>query len=160
MKVGVVVLIDVDLGKGAKIHGVRTSTECTVVLIRVEDLHRQRLPAAGRPAIQKPRPALTDATVLFFDVRDQLIGDGVAPGSHAGGIDCIRIIVVRRRVLDLDDQHAWLIWLDPALVVTPGFLLLDTVVAVDVEAFAELPASDPGSGGVSRKLLTSAGKCP
>jgi hypothetical protein len=62
-------------------------------------------------------------------------------------------------VLDLDARKRGKSGADPLPVEGVRLLLLDAVVAVDLEALAVL-AGQSGSGGVSRKPPKSAGKWP
>ena len=59
--VGVRVLIDVDDGEGAKVDRVRAGGVGGVEVVRVEHLHGERFPAAGRSAVGGARPARADA---------------------------------------------------------------------------------------------------
>ena len=76
--IGVLVLVDIDHRVGAEVDRVGAGGVAAVVLLGIEDLGRQGLPAAGRAAVEESRPAGADAAVFLLEVRNQLIGDGVA----------------------------------------------------------------------------------
>src|SRR6185369_13809959 len=63
LRVGVVsilMLVNIDDGVSAKIDGIGTRDPRAVVLIRVENLCGHCLPATGRAAVEKARPAFAD----------------------------------------------------------------------------------------------------
>ena len=132
--VGVRVLVDVDDGVGAEVDRVRAGGEGAVVLIRVEHLRGERLPAAGRAAVGEARPALPDAAEAPFDRRDQLLVDGIAVGPEVGRVHRVGVVVVRIGVLDLHDEEARKARRGPLLEEVIGLRLLDAVVAGQVEA--------------------------
>ena len=119
-----------------EVDGVGAGGKGAVVVVRIEDLHGQRLPAAGRAAVSEARPALADGAKLLFDGRNQLVLDGVAVGADVGRVHGVGVVVVGIGVLDLDDEHAREAGRDPLLVELVGLLLLDAVVAGQVEALA------------------------
>ena len=128
--ISVPVLVDVDHRVGAEVDRVGAGGEAAVVLVGIEDLGGQGLPAAGRAAVEEPRPAGAEASVLLLEVGDQLIGDGVAVGAEVLGVDGVGVVVIRVGVLDLDDDHARIVGPGPLLVELVGLLLLDAVVSV------------------------------
>ncbi len=134
--IDVLVLVDVDVGVGMEVDGVGAGGKGAVVVLRIEDLHGQSLPAAGRAAINKPRPALADSAKLLFDGRNQLCFDGVAIGAHVGRVHGVGVVIEGVGVLNLDDQHPRKARRNPLLIELVGLLLLDAVVAGQVEALA------------------------
>src|ERR1044072_8243579 len=108
--------VDVDDGIGAKVDRIRTRGPTAVVLVRIKHLHGQRFPTAVCAPINKSRPALSDAAKTFFDFGDQFVSDRVAVWSKIGGVDCVRIVVIRIRVLNLDDEKARKVWTGPVFV--------------------------------------------
>jgi len=93
-------------------------------------------PPAGRAAVREPGPALPEASELLFDERDQLVIDRVPVRPEVGRVDGVRVIVVRIRVLDLDDDEARHLRTDPLFVECVRILLLCPVVAVEFETIA------------------------
>ena len=91
-----------------------------------------------RAAEYDPRPTFTDPAKTFFDFGNQLVLDRIAVRSVVGRVHPVGIVVERRRVLDLDQQHAWKPLASPGLEQLPFQLLLDAVVALELEAFAVL----------------------
>ena len=155
--VGVLVLVDVDDGVGAKVDRIRAGDPAAVEVVGIEHLHRHRFPAARRPAVHEARPALADAAERLLDFRDQLVGDGVAVRTEVRGVHRVGVVVVRVGVLDLDDQNARKVGRGPVLVELVRLLLLDPVVASQVEALAVL-GLQVRIGRLSRKPPTSCGK--
>ena len=51
-------------------------------------------------------------------------------------VDSVAVVVVRIRVLHLDDHEAWHVGARPALVEVVGLLLLHAVVTLQVKAIA------------------------
>jgi hypothetical protein len=100
--VGVGVLVEVDAGVGAEVDRVRAGGEGAVVVVRVEDLNRQGLPAAGRATVEEAGPTLADAAEAALDLGQELAGDGVAVGAEVGRVDGVGVVVIGVRVLDLD----------------------------------------------------------
>src|SRR5258705_2215290 len=84
--VGVRVLVDVDHGIGAEVDGIGARAPGAVVLLGIEDLRRHGLPAARRSAVHEAGPAAAEGAVLLLEVRNQLVGDGVAVGPEVGGV--------------------------------------------------------------------------
>ncbi len=129
------VLLVVQIGRhvGVKVHRVRACDERAVVVVGIEHLHRQRLPAARRAAIHKPRPSLPDAAKLLLNRRNQLRLNRVAIRPQVRRVHRIAVVVVRIRVVDLHDQQSRLVRLNPVLVVLVALLLHDAVVALQVK---------------------------
>ena len=94
------------------------------------------IPAARGTTVREARPALADAPEPTLDFGDELVHDRVAPGALARAVHGIRIVVVRRRVLDLDEKHAREVGTRPVEIELVGQLLLDAVVTVDIETLA------------------------
>ena len=158
-RVGVLVLVDVDQRVGAEVDRVGAGGEGAVVHVRVEHLRRQCLPAPRRAAVGEARPAGADAAEALLDLRDQLLVDGIAIGTQVRRVHRVAVVVVRIGVLDLDHEEAREVRGDPLLVERIRLLLLDPVVAGEVEALgvvglevrirrggAELRRCPPGSG--------------
>src|SRR5688572_6663535 len=82
--VGVVVLVDIDNGVGAKIYRIGTRAPCAVIFVGVKNLSRKRFPAAGGTAIHETGPALADASKLFLNERHQLVSNGIAIWTKVG----------------------------------------------------------------------------
>ena len=78
----------------------------------------------------------------------QLLHDRVAVGAQVRRVHRVRVVVVGIGVLDLDDQHARKVRPGPLLVEVVGRLLLDAVVALELEALAVLALQV----GVRRRL--------
>ena len=72
----------------------------------------------------------------LLDLRHQLLHDRVAVRAVVRRVHRVRVVVERRRVLDLDEQHPRKALAGPVLVELPPVLLLDAVVAREREAFA------------------------
>ena len=104
--VGVLVLVNIDDRVGAEINRIGAGGKAAVKFLGIEDLGRQGFPAAGRAAVEKPRPAGAEAAVFLLEVGNQLVRDGVAVRPDIGRIDGVGIVIKRIRVLDLDDDHA------------------------------------------------------
>ncbi len=136
--VGVGVLVDVDDGVGAEVDRIRAGDVGAVERVRIEDLRGHRFPAAGRSAVHEARPAGAEAAVLLLEIRDQLVDDGVAVRPQVGGVHRVRVVVVRVGVLDLDHEHAREPGRRPVLVELIRLLVLDPVVAIQVEALRVL----------------------
>ena len=135
-EVGVLVLVDIDDGVGAKIDRIRARCPAAVVVVRIQHLHAERLPPAGRPAVHEARPRLADAAEGLLDVRHELVGDGIAVWAEVLRVHRVAVVVVRVGVLDLDDEEAWKVRPGPQLVEPVRLLLLGAVVAGQVEALA------------------------
>ena len=84
--IGIGVLVGIDVGQHelAEIDRIGAGSKGAVVVIRVLDLHAQRFPPAGGPAIEEPRPALAQTTELLLDRRHQFMGDGIAIRAKIG----------------------------------------------------------------------------
>ena len=106
----------------------------SVVVVRIEDLHGESLPSTRRAPIHKARPALAEAAKPFLDSWNQLVLDGVAVRTHVGRIHCVGVIIEGVCVLQLDDEDARKTWRNPLLIELISLLLLDTVVACEMEA--------------------------
>src|ERR1700754_1345298 len=130
--------IDVQNGVRAEVDRIGTRGPTAVVLVWIEHLHGHRFPAAGGTAVEKTRPAFADAAETFFDLRDQFISDRVTVWTKVGRIDGVGVVVIRVRVLDLDNDKAREVWPGPILVKLIRLLLNDAVVAVEFEACAVL----------------------
>ena len=135
----------------AEVDRVGAGRPAAVVLVGVEHLHGERLPAARRAAVHEARPALAEAAEPLLDLGDELVRDRIAVRAEVLRVHRVRVVVVRVRVLDLDDEEAREARARPVLVELVRLLLLDAVVAVELEALASTRASGSGSGGVSRK---------
>ena len=98
--------IDVDDLVIAEIDRVRARRKRAAVEIGIEHLVRERDPAAGRSARQQARPRLANHAELRFDGGNQLLHDRVAVRSVVLGVHAVRVVVVRRRMLQLDGDHA------------------------------------------------------
>ena len=146
--VRVLVLVDVHDGEGAEVDRVGTGGVGAVVLVGVEDLHAQRLPASRGPAVHEAGPAPAEGAVLLLEVRDELVRDRVTVGPEVRGVHRVGVVVVRVRVLYLDRDHAGEARARPVLVELVGALLLDAVVAVELETVAVLALQV----GVGRRL--------
>ena len=83
----------------AKVDGIRTGGKRRSVEVRVEDLVGEGDPAAGGSAGQHAGPRLANDPEAFFDGRNQLLHDGVAVGTAVVRIHTVRVVVVRRRML-------------------------------------------------------------
>ena len=100
--------------------------------------------------------------VFLLEVGDQLVRDGVAVWPEVGRIHGVRIVIIRVGVLDLDDDHAWIIGAGPFLVEAMGLILDDPVVAGQMEPIVVVglqvfvgrllaePAKSPGENGRGR----------
>ena len=92
-------------------------------------------PPVDPPYMNRAHPWPMPAEALL-DVRDELLDDGVAVGAEVRRVHGVRIVVVRVRVLDLDDQEPREARAGPVLVELVGVLLFGPVVARPVEAVA------------------------
>ena len=90
---------------------------------------------------------------LLLEVGQQLLDDGVTPGAGVGRVDGVAVVVERCRVLDLDHDDAREAGSRPLLVELVRVLLLDDVVAGEVEAGGEV-----GLQCRVRRLGTEAGE--
>ena len=134
--VGVPVLVEVHHRVRAEIDGVGTGDVGAVEVVGIEDLHRHGLPPAGGATVREAGPPLSDPPVPPLDLGDQLLHDGVAVGPLGLGVHRVRVVVVRRGVLDLHHQVPGEARGRPVLVELVLPLLLDVVVAVQAEAVA------------------------
>ena len=91
-EIGVVVVVDVDQGVGAEVDGIGTGGEGAVVLVGIEDLDSEGFPAAGGAAVEEAAPPFAEALELRFDVRNQLVGKGIAIGPDAGRVDGVGVV--------------------------------------------------------------------
>ena len=130
------IVVQIDVREGMEIDRIRTRDERTVVEIRMHHLHGERFPAAGRSAVDEPRPARAERAEFLFDRRNQFLLDRAAIRTDVERIDRVRIVVKRIRVLQFHDQHAREILRGPLLVEPVRLFLLDAVVAVQMETFA------------------------
>ena len=105
-------------------------------MIGIKHLHRDRFPPSGRTAPREARPALPDGAELFFQRRKQLGLNGITIRPDIRRIHSVRIVIERISVIDLCNQDARKVWRLPLLVQLVFFLLLDAVVAGDMEALA------------------------
>src|SRR5262249_13686727 len=90
----------------AEIDHVGAGNPCSVIEIRIENLRCKTLPSTGGSAVDGARPALADSAIVLLDVGDQLPRDGIAVGPDVRGIYGIRIVEVRCRVLDCDQDES------------------------------------------------------
>ena len=102
----VVVVVEVGGHVGVEVDRVGAGDEGAVVVVGIEHLDGEGLPAAGRAAVEEARPALADAAKLLFDGGHQLGFDGVAVGAEVGGVHGVAVVVERVGVLELDDEEA------------------------------------------------------
>ena len=149
--------VEVDGGVGVEVDRVGAGDEGSVVVVGVEHLHGDGLPPAGGTAVEEARPALADAAELGLDGGHQFGFDGGAPGADIGGVDGVRVVVVGVRVLDLDGKEAWEAGRDPLLVFLVSLLLLDEVVAREVEAVG-VHGLGVGVGRRGAKVLKAGGE--
>jgi hypothetical protein len=105
-KIGVLIGIDVDQRISPEVDRIRTERPCPVVLIGIEDLDGQGFPSPGGSAVERPRPALSDAAELPLDMGDELVGDGVAVRAQIGRIHGVGIVEIRVRMMDGHQDHA------------------------------------------------------
>ena len=87
-----------------------------------------------RAAVEEVGPAFVDAAELGFDLGDELGFEGVAVGAEVGGVYGVGVVIEGVGVLELDDEDAGEVGRGPLLVLVVGLLLLDAVVAGEVEA--------------------------
>ncbi len=90
-----------------EIDGVGAPAPGAAERVRVEDLHRERFPPAGRAAGQHPRPRLRDDAEAALELGDQLLDDRVAVRADVRRVHRVRRVVVRVRVADRHRDHAW-----------------------------------------------------
>src|SRR5262249_8356997 len=67
------------------------------------------------------------------DFRDQLISNGIAVWSKVRGINRVGVVVIRVRMLDLDDEKVGKVWPGPIFVELVSLLLNDAVVTREFE---------------------------
>jgi len=132
----ILVGVEIDIRVGAEVHRIGAGDECAIVVIGIEHLHGKRFPATGGTPVQEPRPALADATKLFFDRRDQFRFNGIAVRAEIGGVDGVGIVVKGIGVIDFSDKNARKIGARPSLVELVGLFLLNPVVSGNVKSFA------------------------
>ena len=100
------VLVEINVLVGMEIHRIGTRHPRAVVKVGIENLRRRRFPSARRSAECGPRPSLADAAILLLDRRNQLVVDGSPVRPHVGRIHVVGVVVVRVRVLDVNQDHA------------------------------------------------------
>src|SRR5581483_10516375 len=105
-EISMLVIVQISSDVRAKVHHVGTEDPSAVVKIRVENLRAQRLPSSGRAAEYRPCPPLAYGTKLLLDVWNQLLRDRVAIRSQVGRVHRVRVIEVRIRMLDLQDDYS------------------------------------------------------
>ncbi len=88
-------------------------------------------------AIQAPLNS-SGYAILLLDVRDQLLHEGVAVWTVVGRVHGVGVVVVRGGVLNLDHEHSGEARAGPVLVELIGILLLDPVVALELEPSARV----------------------
>src|ERR1051325_3955474 len=76
--VRVVLVVDVHRAIRPEVDRVGTERPPTFVLVGIEHLYAKRLPPAGRSSRHHARPRLADAAELLLDVRNEIVGDGIA----------------------------------------------------------------------------------
>src|ERR1022692_3282345 len=99
-----------------EVHYVRTKHISAVVEIRIEHLRSQRLPAARRTAVHRPRPSLADAVEHLLHIRNQLLRDGIPIRAGIGRVHRIGIVEVRSGVLYSHNDDPWHPSRDPILI--------------------------------------------
>ncbi len=137
-KVSILIVIKVDRRVVAEVYRIGTGGITAIVLIRIENLHSQGLPAAGGAAIGESRPTLSDAAEPTFDFGNQFIGDGIAIGSQVFRVDRIGIIIVRVRMFDLYGKDPGKARSRPLLIEVIGFPLFDLLIICDAESGARI----------------------
>mmetsp|Transcript_4552 Transcript_4552/g.9854 ORF Transcript_4552/g.9854 Transcript_4552/m.9854 type:complete len:247 (-) Transcript_4552:763-1503(-) len=81
------------------------ASDCRIVeVVRIQNLDREGLPAAGRPAERATRPALSNPTVARLDLRQKLTHDCGAVRTDIGRINGVRVVEEWDWVLDGDNQ--------------------------------------------------------
>src|SRR6185312_10358780 len=90
----------------AKVDAVGTECPRTPVEIRIHHLMCERNPSASRAAGEQARPRLALDTEFRLDCRNELLHYRVAVRAVVRGIHTVRIIIVRRRMLQRDEDHA------------------------------------------------------
>ena len=133
---GVLIVVEIDVHELVKVDGVGAGDKCAVVVGRIEDLDGESLPSAGGTAVSEACPALADGAELLFDGGNQLGFNGRAVGADVGGVDGVGVVVKGVGMLNLEDEIAGEAGGDPLLVEVVGLLLLNAVVAGEVEALA------------------------
>src|SRR5262249_26154329 len=125
----ILVVIEVDGHVSVKIDRIRTCGKGAVIVVGIKNLHRERLPSSGRTSIDKSRPTFPNAPELPLDGRNELVLNGIAVRAHIRGVHRIRIVIVRIRVLNLEDEHARKFRRGPLLVKLVRLFLLDAVIS-------------------------------
>ncbi len=133
-EVSVLLTVEINVGVGVKVDGIRASCEGAVVVVRVKDLHGKRFPSACRAAGEEVRPSIRNRTELLHHRGHQLCFDGFTVRPKVCGIDCVGIVIVGVGVLHLDDEEARVVFCGPLLVEVIRFLLLDAVIAREMKA--------------------------
>src|SRR4051812_35420554 len=82
--IGVAVRVDIHQLKRMEVHRIRAESPGTPKVLRVEDLLRERHPAACRPTVNHARPRLTDGAEFLFERRVELLCQSVAIRTHIG----------------------------------------------------------------------------
>ena len=67
-----------------KVDRIGARDERAVVMVGIEQLRRERLPAASRTPVEEARPALADAAKPILDRWNELGLDGIPIGSEVG----------------------------------------------------------------------------
>src|SRR5262245_23535678 len=89
--VGVRVLVDVDELERAEIEAVGTTCPGTVEKVRMKYLKRQGHPPARRSAVDHTRIGRAQAAKSALNIRNELLGHGIAIGTVVVGVDLVRI---------------------------------------------------------------------
>src|SRR5205814_9079048 len=92
--------------------------------VRMEDLQRERFPSARRAAVEPARPRLLDDAELLLDLGNELLHDRVAVRADVHRVHGVRIVEVRRRVLEGDGDEARKVVADPYLISSLAGILL------------------------------------
>ena len=105
-----------------EVHRVRVQHPRPAEEVRVVHLERQRLPAAGRAAREHARPRLPDHPEMLLEIRNELLQECIAVRAVVRGIHGVRVVEVRRRVLERHGDHAREIGSAPRPIeLEPGF---------------------------------------
>src|SRR5262245_44718645 len=92
----------------------------------MKDLQRERLPAARRAAVEPAGPWFFDHAITLLDLRNQLLDNRVAVRADVGGVDGVRVIEVRRGMLERRDDDAREVISQPVLRRCVASLFLET----------------------------------
>src|SRR5262249_11778740 len=118
-------------------------------------MRRERLPSPGASAVRAARPG-AETPELPLDLGQEVQVDRVPVGPEVLGVHRVRVVEVRVRVLDLNEEDPRELRRRPELVEPPAGFLDDALVSVllaEVVVPVRTVAGDPGGvGGGERRV--------